>query len=436
MLSTPNPSLPGDFGLPIVGDFPKFYNDLGNLLDSKAEKYGNVFRWKPMNKGVCLLGAEANSLVLKDPDKIFSAKEGWFDRIGEVFKNGTLVKDGKDHMRLRKLLQPAFRKSALDRYVDDGLPVIEKTVKTWKNKHPFEVYSECKSLTLDLALKTFYGTQSTNELEKLNKAVTYLVNGSLAIVKKRIPGTTYNQAMNSREYLCNFMQELINVRRKSPTSDLIGELCQAKDDEGRSLEDEEIIDQMIFILMAAHDTTASTLTSMFYELGRQPEWQERLREQSRDLEAMNLKPHELTPKLDEHLMAVRETLRLNAPLQVIPRVNTRPFTHLGFSIESGTMIAICPSYTHRMTEYWEEPWKFDPLRFSPENRKKQTPYSYIPFGLGAHTCLGQVFAERFTTTALHKILINYWWSTPDSVEFQNVPIRKPKKDLLIELNSF
>jgi len=436
MNQTLNSGIPGDYGWPIIGDIPSFFLDFEKLLRDKAEKHGPVFRWNPIKRGVCLLGAEATEFVLRDPKGIFEAGPGWVDRIGSVFRNGILVKDGLPHRHLRRLMQPAFRKGAIDGYVMAANPIIDRSLDHWQgaSASSVDIYELCKTLTLKIALKTFFGVEAEQEdFAGYNRAITDLVDGSIALIKLRIPGLTHNRACRSRKWLEEHLIPLVHQRRSVESDDMLGQLAIHRDEDGQMLKDEEIVDQMIFMMMAAHDTTASTLTSLHYELAKNTEWQDKLYESGKGIEETTASASELSYKLPLHLACVKETLRLHTPLKGIPRVPSEDFEFAGYKIAKGTLVSVCPAYNHRMSEYWPEPGAFQPQRFAKENLSDITPYSYGPFGHGAHACLGQMFAERFVTLIIHKVIQRYRWELTAFEGFVQIPIQKPRGTLKILL---
>ena len=142
------------------------------------------------------------------------------------------------------------------------------------------MFPEFKQLTLQLAGKVFFGLDFSQDLGEINQAIIQVVKAATSLLVK-LPFTTYGRGINARKRLEGFFRAMIPQKRQHPGKDLFSILCLAKNETGDQLTDEEIIDHLIFILMAAHDTTASTLTSMCYLLARHPEWQERLREEVR-----------------------------------------------------------------------------------------------------------------------------------------------------------
>jgi cytochrome P450 len=188
-------------------------------------------------------------------------------------------------------------------------------------------------------------------------------------------------------------------------------------------------------MMAAHDTTTSTLTTLLYCLARDPAWQDRLRADAQAL------PHEHLGYADlagcqRTEWAMKEALRMYPPLTSIPRKAAKDCSFGGYAIPRGTPVGISPIHTHHMPSIWTEPHRFDPERFAPERAEhKQHPYAYLPFGGGAHLCIGQHFADMEVKSVLHQLLRRFRFSVPEGyrMPYQLVPIAKPKDGLPITL---
>jgi cytochrome P450 len=234
-----------------------------------------------------------------------------------------------------------------------------------------------------------------------------------------------------REYFA----ALIPARRRGGGSDLLSRLCRAEDEAGRQLSDTEIADHMNFLMMAAHDTTTSTLTSLLYLLGRHPRWQERVREESLAL-GEEFMDFERRDELDALTRCTHETLRLYPPLSTIPRLALRDCEFQGWQIPRGALVAVFPIHTHRMPEWWSEPERFDPDRFAPQRAEHQRhSHLFVPFGGGAHMCLGLRFAEMQIRAVMHQLVRRARFELPSgyTMPVQEAPISKPRDGLPIRL---
>ncbi len=175
---------------------------------------------------------------------------------------------------------------------------------------------------------------------------------------------------------------------------------------------------------------------MTYELARHPEWQERVREESRAVDApLGYDDLDRLPQLG---WVMRECLRRYPPLPVIPRVATAEFGFAGYRIPSGAMVVVSPIHTHHMEDWWSDPSRFDPERFAPERAEHERhSHAFIPFGGGPHHCLGLRFAELQIKVVLHQLLRRFRIEVePDyRMPVQQAPISKPRDGLPVRLTA-
>jgi cytochrome P450 len=389
-------------------------------------------------KMVNLFGPDANRHVLLDRDRIFSAREPWMMIMGRIFPNGLLLRDGDEHKQHRKIMHEAFTRPALRQYLERMNPMVENGQAAWRGQTaPFHAFKAFKVLTLDIAASIFVGVELGPETTKMNHVFEDLVAASMSRVRLRIPGLEFYRGLVGREFMVDYFSRRIAERRAGEGGDMFSRLCRAVSEDGARFTDADIVDHMIFLMMAAHDTTTSTLTSMTYELARHPEWQERVREESLALGTDALGFDDLD-KLEALGWAMKETIRRYPPLPVIPRVATESFEWGGYEIPKGVMVVVSPIHTHHMEEWWPDPYRWDPERFTPARAEDERhTHSWVPFGGGAHLCIGLRFAEVQVKAIMHQMVRRWRWSVPADYRMpvQQAPISKPLDGLPIELRA-
>lgn len=429
--------IPGDYGLPIIGSTFRFLSDLQSLINEGEANYGPVIRGSSMfQRGVTLLGPEANEFVLRDQAHIFSSRAAWNPLLEKLFANGLMLRDFANHKFHRRILQQAFKKPALAGYLESMNPHIAAGIEQWPRQETFSFFDSIKSLLLDVGASTFFGLKMGPEAEKVNDAFVAQVDASLAVVRLMIPGTTWYRGIKGRRFLEKFVTDLIPRRRSGEGSDFFSELCRAAEqEEGASLTDDDIMNHMIFLLFAAHDTTTSTLSSIVYALARHPEWQQRLRDEYASLGKDALGYDDLA-RLEQTTWVFKEALRMHPPLPVIPRRTIDETQWQGYRIPANTMVSLVPLHTHYMEAWWSNPWRFDPERFSAERAEdKKHFYQWIPFGGGHHKCIGLNFAELQTKVFLFQFLRRFEVTVKPGYEmvYQQVPLAVPRDGLPIRI---
>ena len=414
----------------MIGDSLRFLADPLAYSRRVVATHGSVSRANFMfERKLNLISAEANEFVLLDRAGNFSAYRGWEPVLGQLFPRGLMLRDGDDHRYHRRLMQPAFRKEALAAYDERMRPRIARTVQRWIGLRELLFYPEVKRLTLDIAADVFLGLELQSEIDEVARAFTAVVDASTAINRIPVVGRRYARGLAARARLVAFIEQRLPARRSGQGKDLLSQLCQAENERGQRYADGEIVDHLIFLMMAAHDTTTSALTTIVFALTQHPDWQTRLRDRYAD-------PSSTDATLEEVDWVLRESLRLYPPLSIILRRAIRDCVFQDWTIPAGTAVAVYPVATHRLAQWWSDPDRFDPERFSPARAEhRRHPFAWTPFGGGAHMCLGLHFAEMQVRSVLESVLLGARVQTPGGyrMPYQLAPIAKPRDGLPISI---
>jgi cytochrome P450 len=410
--------------------------DMRSRLEELLRTHGPVVMLDTgIFRSVNLFGPDANRFVLLDRDRVFSAKRPWELIMGRIFPNGLLLRDGDDHKFHRKIMHQPFTRPALRSYAGRMNDMIASAVSAWAAREEMLAFPAFKSMTLDMAASIFLGVELGADNRAMNAAFERMVAASMSRVRLPIPGLEFHRGLAGRSYMKRWLGGRLSERRAGGGDVMLSRLCGAETEEGERFSDAEIVDHTIFLMMAAHDTTTSTLCSLACELARHPEWQERVRQESLAFggEYVGLDDLDALPSLR---LAMRETLRRYPPLPVIPRIATAEVEFEGFRIPEGAMVVVAPIVTHHLSEWWDEPERFDPERFSPGRAEHERhTHSWIPFGGGLHHCLGQRFAEMQVTAVVHQLARRVRWSVPEGYRMpvQQAPISKPLDGLPLRI---
>jgi cytochrome P450 len=433
--------IPGDEGWPVIGRTISVLADPKGEVERMAAKYGPVYRTRILGEtSITMLGPEANELILFDQSRLFSSTYGWGTILGRLFPRGLMLLDFDEHRLHRRALSVAFKSGPMKSYLAALDAGILRRVTQWRQR-PGEMlfYPAMKQLTLDLAATSFLGTGIGPEVAEITKAFVDMVAASIAPIRKPLPGTQMARGVKGRARIVAYFSEQIPIRRAKGGEDLFSQLCRATHEDGALLSPQDIVDHMSFLVMAAHDTLTSSLTSFVAGLAANPQWQEKLR-----AEVMALDVAADAPTSFDHLeamplaeMAFKEAMRLRPPVPSIPRRATRDFSFGGYDIPAGTLVGVNPLFTHRMPEIWPDPDAFDPLRFTDEAQRGRHRFAFVPFGGGAHMCLGLHFAYMQAKCFARHFLQNLSVSLPSgtSPDWQMWPIPKPKDGLRVTVSA-
>jgi cytochrome P450 len=431
--------IPGDEGWPIIGRTLEVLADPKGQVEKMASTYGLVYRSKILGEtSITLLGPEANELVLFDNTKLFSSTHGWGPILGLLFPRGLMMLDFDEHRLHRRALSVAFKAGPMQSYLAELDAGIAARMKLWLAQ-PGEMlfYPAMKQLTLDLAATSFLGTGIGDEADAITRAFVDMVAASIAPIRKPWPGTAMARGVKGRARIVAYFTEQIPIRRQEGGDDLFSQLCRATHEDGALLSTQDIVDHLSFLMMAAHDTLTSSLTSFVAELAAYPQWQQRLRDEvaGLGLAADETLPFDKLEAMPLTEMAFKEAMRLRPPVPSIPRRATREFSVGGYAIPAGTLVAINPLFTHHMPAIWPDPDAFNPLRFTDEAQRTRHRFAFVPYGGGAHMCIGLNFAYMQAKCFARRFLQNLNVSlAPDyTPEWQMWPIPKPKDGLRVIL---
>ena len=434
--------IPGDEGWPFIGRTLNILADPKGEVERMSAKYGSVYRSHVLGEtSITALGPEANELVLFDQQKLFSSTYGWEIVLGRLFPRGLMLLDFDEHRLHRRALSVAFKSGPMKSYLSELDKGIAGRVAQWKKQPgPMLLYPAMKQLTLDLAATSFLGAGIGPEVDEITRAFVDMVAASVAVIRKPLPGTQMARGVKGRKRIIAYFSEQIPVRRaKGGGDDLFSQLCHATHEDGALLSTQDIVDHMSFLMMAAHDTLTSSLTSFVGELAAHPEWQQKLRDEVRGLgiaaDAPTTFDNLEAMKLTE--MAFKEALRLKPPVPSMPRRAIRDFTFKGYAIPAGTMVGVNPLFTHHMPDIWPEPEKFDLMRFTDEAQRNRHRFAWVPYGGGAHMCLGLHFAYMQAKCFARHFLQNLEVSLEPGYkpDWQMWPIPKPRDGLRVVLKA-
>ncbi|MDN5896375.1 MAG: cytochrome P450 [Nocardioides sp.] len=400
-------------GLPYIGRTLDYVRNPQTMMRSQYDGWGPVSDIDFLGKRwTVLLGPDACGAALRNADKAFANKDGWGYLVGPFFDRGLMLLDFEEHHRHRRIMQSAFTRERLEGYTATLQPAVESGLARWQPDTRFRAYPALKELTLDLATEVFMGgadLASADELERVNQAFIDCVQAATSLVRFNVPGTRWGRAMRGRKFLEEFFGRHLAAKRNDPGDDLFSVLCQLETDDGERFSDEDIVSHMIFLLMAAHDTSTITVSTVMQHLGQHPEWQERCR-----AEALALPLHPTLADLGELVdidLVMKESLRLVPPVPVVARKTVKDTEVLGHHIPADRLVAVMVHLSHHMDEVWPDPSAFDPERFADSRREdKAHRHAWEPFGGGVHKCLGMFFAGAEIKSILVHLLRQYSWS--------------------------
>ncbi|XP_071984531.1 cytochrome P450 4A4-like [Engystomops pustulosus] len=421
----------------------------GKFLDTiagYAEEYpyafpiwlGNLFAW----------------LIICHPEyaKAVLSRQDPKDNLGYYFitpwiGKGLLVLSGEKWFCHRRLLTPGFHYDVLKPYVtlmsDCVTIMLDKWERLIPDENPVELFHHVSLMTLDTIMKCAFSYQSNCQMDSESayiKAVfdlSYLADYRFCCLPYhndlifhlsphgyrfrralRIAHEHTDKVIQERKQSLQDEMELEKIQKKRHLDFLDILLC-AKDENGQGLSDEDLRAEVDTFMFEGHDTTASGISWIFYCLAKNPEHQEKCREEIREvLEGRNIVEWEDLGKVPYTTMCIKESMRLFPPVPGVARELKEPITFFdGRRLPKGVDVFISIYAINRCSSIWENPGVFDPLRFSPENTSNRHPHAFLPFSAGGRNCIGQNFAMNEMKVAVALTLQRY--------ELHTVPGKEP-----------
>jgi cytochrome P450 len=403
----------GDFGVPLIGYGRQYIQSPLAIWRKRYQRFGPVSWLGAFGmRTVTLLGPDACGTVLANKDKAFANGPGWGKFIGPFFGRGLMLLDGEEHLTHRRILQEAFTNERLARYIEALYPAITAGLDKWRPASDFRAYPATKALTLDLATGIFMGGTETADqarMERINRAFVACVQAATSFVRLPVPGGRWKRGLDGRKLLDRFLRAYLPARRAGDGDDLFSVLCHIEADDGSRFTDTDIVNHMIFLLMAAHDTSTITISTMLNYLGQHPKWRVRCREESHGLGTQTPTLAQLG-RLHSLDLVMKESQRLVTPVPSMARAAVVDTEVLGHFVPAGARLSVTPHFSHHMPELWPDPERFDPNRFAEDRREdKVHRYAWAPFGGGVHKCLGMYFSQAEVKAVLHQLLLRLDW---------------------------
>ena len=429
-------AIPGRAGLPWFGETIDMMHGPLAWATRRYERFGPVSWTRSFGRQVVvLLGPDAFDPPMTNRDRTFASGPQWNYFIGPFFRRGLMLLDADEHHYHKRIMVQAFTRTRLTSYLESMNPAIDAALADWTRSDRFAAYPALKRLTLDVATRTFMGGALGAQADGINNAFVDCVRAGTAYVRRPVPGLRWARGLAARKTLEDMLARQLPAKRAGTGTDLFTALCHAQSEDGDDFTDDDVVNHMIFLLMAAHDTTTITMSAMLYQLAKHPEWQERCRAESEALGVADLSFGDLDSLVSLDLV-MKESLRLVAPLPQIPRSTVADCQVLGHFLPADTYVMVMPMFSHFMPELWTEPMRFDPERFGPGRHEERShKHAWVPFGAGVHKCIGQHFAGMQVKAVMHKLLRTFEFSAEPGyrLRLDHTSLPRPKDGLILSL---
>lgn len=395
-------------GLPILGNLIEFKRSPHDfLLKIALQANAPIVNMQLGPTQLWLIcDADLAQEVLVKQQKNFLRGDNYRQILAWNLGDSLIVSEGAYHAQQRKMIQPAFHATRIYAYAETIVNLTLKLLETWQKVPLRDVHLDMMQLTMEAVSQTLFndGLDSTEEAHEVGAAIRFLQEDINIRFLRIISPPRWWYAEKRRvkrvqadlNLVKNKIYQFIHKRRAAgcpDTGDLLSILLLSKNDEGIGMTDDEVYHEAVTLFSAGHETTSHALTWTWYLLASHPEVMEKVHaELDRVLAGRTPTVADLR-QLTYLNQVFKESMRLYPPIWAIPTRQAQADTALGdYAVTKGTLFSVAPYVLHHHPRYWQDPERFLPERFAPENETKLHKYQYLPFGGGVHTCIGNSFA--------------------------------------------
>jgi cytochrome P450 len=402
-------------------------NPLG-FLSGEQRRFGDIFsvRFPFFGRVVYVARPDLVKAVFTGPPADFHAGEANATVLEPALgPNSVLTLDDEPHMRQRKLLLPPFHGERVRRYEELIVEMTRREMESWPVGEPFALRPHTQRITLAVIMRAVFGVHDEERLARLERLIDDFAHRvgvitSFPMLRRNLgPGSPWPRFLRSRAALDEFIYEEIRLRRAEPgheeRDDVLSLLMGARDEAGEPMSDQELRDEMVTVLGAGHETTATGLAWAVERLVRSPAVLAKLRES-------------LATGDEEYLAAtVKETLRARPVIVDVARKLKAPAAIDGYELPAGQFVLPAIAALHYRDDLFPEPEEFRPERFLDA---KADNYAWIPFGGGIRRCIGAAFAEYEMRTILREFVeraeLRAVAPEPERVKVRNITLAPAK----------
>jgi cytochrome P450 len=409
------PTLPG--GQRVLGHALEFGRDPLALFQ-RAREHGDVvrIRFGPFRFYVLNSPAAIRQALVGEARKLSKGLN--FGRARRLIGNGLVMSEGESHHRQRRLMQPAFHRTEIARYVGTMGDVAVPRISAWPDGGTLAFDREMRSITLTVLARTLLSSDiGADAIDEIERLLRVLLSELVARgISANVPGLGWVPTRSNRRFsaanrrLRALLTDVIDGYRRVGTDhgDLISILMHARDDDtGTGMTNEQLRDEATTLVIAGSETTGNTIAWACYLLARHPRIQERL-QQEVDLVLAGADPdYETLSRLPFTRAVITEALRLYGPVWILPRRALVDVELGGHLLRAGSRIFFSPYALNRDPRLHRDPGRFDPDRWATDYTKSDMRATFFPFGQGIRNCIGEGFAWTESTLLL-SVITAHW----------------------------
>ncbi|WP_439026845.1 cytochrome P450 [Haloarchaeobius sp. DT45] len=403
---------PGPRGLPVLGSTLDFQRDPFTFRTKVARTYGPVASFDVLTETFYLLtGPDHIERVLVHENEKYVKGEIFQTLLSPLLGQGLLTSEGKQWRTQRHRIQPAFRPDALSHYADIMVDETEDELATWAPGEVRNVHEDMMALTGEIVARSLFGVDVSDRTEVVAEALDVVMRHAESLTSSMVPNWVPLPSKRRREeavtVLDSVVYDIIEERRADPGDDVVSALLAAEDEDGRTMSDEQLRDEVMTLFLAGHETTALSLSFTFFVLAQHPDIEQKLVAELD--ETLDGQPPTVADLADLPYLerVVKESMRLYPPVHAIIREPTEDVVFDGYRVPAGSPISMPQWTVHRDPEHYDDPMAFRPDRWTDDFEDELPRYAYFPFGGGPRRCIGDRFAMMEARLVLARILQAY-----------------------------
>lgn len=432
-----NSSPPGPNGLPVVGNTLAFAREPFEFVARSTAQFGDLIRLRLLGQGEIYVFAhpEYAEQVLRSNVDAFG-KTADFRR---AFGDGLVSVEGDRWRAQREVLQPLFGQDRIRTYTDRMNEQIDRRIGRWRDGDVRDIEAEMKNLTLDILFATLFGREldidGDHELRTSSHGLNDWFVPTSWVLPEWMPTPSRRRFRRSNARLRREVRRLLDDRdRVDRGDDLLSLLATAQEADDSPLTDAQIEDQLITMVFAGHETTATALTFAWYLLATHPGVRDRFHAELESVLDGEPPSPTTVEKLEYTDRLLTETLRLFPPVHTIPRKTTTDVEVGGYHIPQDRQVFLATFHIHRDGRFYERPEAFHPDRWTRDFEAGLHEFAYFPFGGGHRLCIGRQFAllEAKLVLAMIGQRFELDWSGGE-IELDPEITTQPKNEMVMKI---
>jgi cytochrome P450 len=432
---------PGPKGKLIMGVMREFNRNTLEFVE-RCRDYGDVVHTRFLYVHAYFLYNPADIETMLTTNarsfrKAASLRSPFFHRL---VGNGLVTSEGDFWRRQRRLAQPAFHRQRISSYGDIMVQYALRTIDNWRDGEERDLSRDMTRLTLEIVVKTLFNSDVSKDADHVGQILTSLVKpfASQATLKwildNRLPTPGHRRYFNAVSEIDRIVFRIIAERRASgyDEGDLLSMLLQAQDDDGTSMSDQQLRDEVMTLFLAGHETTALSLSWSWYLLALHPEAETKFHAELDEVLGGRTPTVADMPKLKYTEMIAKEAMRLYPPAYAVGREAIEETEIGGFRVPKKTQLFAFQWVTHRDARFFDDPAAFKPERWANGAIEQLPKFAYFPFGGGPRQCIGNYFAMMEIVLLLATIGQRFRFElTGEKVEVLPVLSLRPKTGIKV-----